>query len=302
MKFEVTHPEVAEAVRRALEEDIGSGDITSIACVPEDQDAAGRFIAREPMVVAGSELLAAIYGMRGGGVAQTATSAAPRLVSALAESRQPSTIELEILLESGRRAEPGDVIATVRGRTRTLLECERVALNFMQRLSGIATLARRYADAVAGTKCRVLDTRKTTPGLRRLEKMAAAAGGATNHRMGLFDAVLIKNNHIAAAGGIRQALERALQTGRKVEIEVGNRKELEEALAGGASHLLLDNLSPEEAAEYVRAVAGRATIELSGGITLENIRAYAEAGADFISCGAITHSARAVDINFRLEG
>jgi nicotinate-nucleotide pyrophosphorylase (carboxylating) len=154
---------------------------------------------------------------------------------------------------------------------------------------------------VAGTRCRVLDTRKTTPGLRRLEKMAAAAGGITNHRMGLWDAILIKNNHIAAAGGVRAALERVRGARVPVEIEVRERAELDEALACGAKHLLLDNLTPAEAAEWIRQIAGRATVELSGGITLDNVRAYAEAGADFVSCGAITHSATAVDINFRLE-
>ncbi len=180
----------------------------------------------------------------------------------------------------------GEVVATVRGRARTLLECERVALNFLQRLSGVATLARRYADAVAGTGCRVLDTRKTTPGLRVLEKCAAAAGGVTNHRMGLFDAILIKNNHISAAGGVREAIERgARRSGLPVEIEVRTREELDEALGCGAKHLLLDNLTPAEAAEWVREIGGRATVELSGGITLETVRAYAEAGADFVSAG-----------------
>jgi nicotinate-nucleotide pyrophosphorylase (carboxylating) len=147
----------------------------------------------------------------------------------------------------------------------------------------------------------VLDTRKTTPGLRRLEKMAAAAGGVVNHRMGLFDAVLIKNNHIAAGGGVRPALERALATGMPVEIEVRTRSEIAEALAGGARRLLLDNLTPEQAAEEIRFIGGRATVELSGGITLDNVRAYAETGAEFVSAGAITHSAPAVDIRFRLE-
>jgi nicotinate-nucleotide pyrophosphorylase (carboxylating) len=154
---------------------------------------------------------------------------------------------------------------------------------------------------VAGTGCRILDTRKTTPGLRRLEKMAVAAGGATNHRMGLYDAILIKNNHISAAGGVRQALENARTAGLPIEIEVRTRAELEEALAAGATHLLLDNLTLEEAAGQIRWIAGRAKVELSGGITLENVRAYAEAGADYISSGAITHSAPAVDISFRLE-
>jgi nicotinate-nucleotide pyrophosphorylase (carboxylating) len=182
-----------------------------------------------------------------------------------------------------------------------LLEHERVALNFLQRLSGVATLARQFAEAVQGTGCRVLDTRKTTPGLRALEKAAAAAGGVTNHRMGLFDAVLIKNNHIAAAGGVRNAIERARASGLPIEIEVRTRAELREALDAGAAHLLLDNLTPAEAADWVREIAGRARVELSGGINLSTVRAYAETGADFVSAGAITHSARAMDISFRLE-
>ena len=277
MVTDIRHPEIVEAVRRALEEDIGTGDLTSAACIAADASATGRFFARRHLVLAGIELLPLIYEFRGG------------------------VEKLELLHESGACLEPGTPFAVVHGRARTLLECERVALNFMQRLSGVATLARRYADAVAGTRCRVLDTRKTTPGLRRLEKMAAAAGGITNHRMGLWDAILIKNNHIAAAGGVRAALERVRGATVAVEIEVRTRAELDEALACGAKHLLLDNLTPVEAAEWIRHIAGRATVELSGGITLENVRAYAEAGADFVSCGAITHSATAVDINFRLE-
>ena len=228
-------------------------------------------------MLAGVELLPVIYELRGG------------------------VDELTLLKASGDAAQPGDAVARVRGAARTLLECERVALNFLQRLSGVATLARCYAAAVAGTRCRVLDTRKTTPGLRRMEKMAAAAGGVTNHRLGLWDAILIKNNHIEAAGGVRPALERSFATGLPVEIEVRTRAELDEALACGARHLLLDNLTPLEAAEWVRHIAGRATVELSGGITLETVRAYAEAGADFVSSGSITHSARAVDLNFRIE-
>lgn len=273
----IEHPEVVEAVRRALEEDIGTGDVTSRACIPERQAARGRFLIREPQVVAGLELLPLIYQMRGG------------------------VDELRLERASGDFVKDGDVVAHVRGKARTLLECERVALNFLQRLSGIATVARQYADRVAGTGCRVLDTRKTTPGLRRLEKWAAATGGIVNHRMGLYDAILIKNNHIAAAGGVRNALERARSSGLPIEIEVRSREELSEALDAGATHLLLDNLTPTEAAEWVRLIAKRATVELSGGINLENVRAYAESGADYVSSGAITHSARAMDISFRLE-
>ncbi|MEX2264516.1 MAG: carboxylating nicotinate-nucleotide diphosphorylase [Bryobacteraceae bacterium] len=268
---------IADTVRRALEEDIGSGDVTTLACVAEDRKARGVFLAREPQVVAGVHLLPVIFESRGG------------------------VDELAVEKRDGEFAAEGEPIACVRGKARTLLECERVALNFLQRLGGIATLGRAYVDRVRGTNCRILDTRKTTPGLRRLEKMAAAAGGVTNHRMGLFDAILIKNNHIAAAGGVAQALRNARASGLPIEIEVRSRAELMEALENGATHLLLDNLSPHEAAEQIRLIAGRATVELSGGITLENVRAYAETGAQFVSAGAITHSARAVDVSFRLE-
>jgi nicotinate-nucleotide pyrophosphorylase (carboxylating) len=268
---------MTEVVRLALEEDIGSGDVTTLACVPESQKARGRFLAREPLVIAGLGLLAEIYDWRGG------------------------VDDLNVFKRDGDPCTQGEEIARVSGRARTLLECERVALNFLQRLSGVATAARRFADAVAGTGCRVLDTRKTTPGLRLLEKSAAAAGGVANHRVGLFDAVLIKNNHIAAAGGIRNAIERACAGGLPIEVEIHTREELHVALDAGAGWLLLDNLTPEEAARWIREIGGRARVELSGGITLDNVRAYAETGADFVSSGAITHSARAMDISFRLE-
>jgi len=266
------HSETIDAVRRALAEDIGSGDVTSQTCVPEDRQASGFFLAREPMVLAGTEVLTLIY---------------------------PEGLNL--LHRDGDTLHEGDRIATVRGSARKLLECERVALNFLQRLSGVASLAREFAKAVDGTNCRVLDTRKTTPGLRRLEKSAAAAGGVTNHRMGLYDAILIKNNHIAAAGGVRQALRNAFAYGLPVEIEVRTMEELTQALDSGATHLLLDNLTPAQAKDWVRFVAGRATIELSGNVSLATVRSYAETGADFVSAGAITHSAPAKDISFRLE-
>lgn len=274
--FDLTHPEVWNAVERALAEDIGPGDVTTRFTVPPDLRAQGRFLAKESFVLAGIELLQLVYRYRNGAT-------------------------VEILKPSGTAVQPNEVLAIASGSAATLLECERTSLNFLQRLSGVATLARRHVDAVAGTKVKILDTRKTTPGLRLLEKYAAAAGGAVNHRQGLFDAVLIKNNHITAAGGVRNALAKVKDFTGPIEIEVRTRAELDEALSCGAKHLLLDNLTPVEAREWIEYINGRATVELSGNINLANIRPYAEAGPDFISCGAITHSATAVDISFRLE-
>lgn len=270
-------PEIQTLVELALTEDIGTGDITTNTCIPADRRARGQFFARDNGVLAGIELLPVIYQLRGG------------------------VDDLELLHKSGDAVVPGTAVARVQGLARTLLECERTALNFIQKLSGVATLARRYADAVAGTECKVLDTRKTTPGFRRLEKLATAAGGVTNHRSGLFDAVLIKNNHITAAGGVRAALERFQDTTIPVEIEVRTRAELDEALEAAARLLLLDNLSPEQARREISYIAGRATVELSGNITLDTVRAYAETGADFVSCGAITHQAQSLNFNFRIE-
>jgi nicotinate-nucleotide pyrophosphorylase (carboxylating) len=264
--------DIAQAVRRALEEDIGAGDVTSEACVPADRRATGFFIGRQHLVLAGTEVLPLMFE------------------------------DPHLCKHDGDTVSDGEIIAEVHGLARHLLSCERTALNFLQRLSGVATLARAFADEVKGTKCKVIDTRKTTPGLRLLEKRAAAAGGITNHRMGLWDAILIKNNHISAAGGVRQALENArASSSLPIEIEVRTRAELCEALGNGATRLLLDNLTPAEAAEWIREINGRATVELSGGVTLRSVRAYAETGADYVSAGAITHSAPAVDISFRLE-
>ena len=221
--FDLSHPDVIRAVQAALAEDIGTGDITTTLTVPAGRDASGAFYAREPMVVAGTELLPLIYGQMTG------------------------VASVELLKSSGERAVPGECLARVHGSARTLLTAERTALNFIQRLSGVATLARHFADALAGTKCRVLDTRKTTPGLRVLEKLASAAGGITNHRQGLFDAILIKNNHITAAGGVRAALAAVAGQAIPVEIEVRTIAELDEALECGAQRLLLDNLTPEQA-------------------------------------------------------
>jgi nicotinate-nucleotide pyrophosphorylase (carboxylating) len=258
-------------VEQALSEDIGPGDITTNLCVPPDLRASAKVIARQPLVLAGVELLTEIF---------------------------PDT---HLHAPNGSELNPDDEIATIQGPARDLLTRERTALNFLQHLSGIATVTRSYVSAIAGTPCKILDTRKTTPGLRALEKAATAAGGATNHRMGLYDAILIKNNHITAAGGVRAALQRTSTSTLSVEIEVRTESELEEALACGAKHLLLDNLTPADAKAWITRIAGRATVELSGGITLDTVRAYAETGADYISVGALTHSAPAVDINFRLQ-
>jgi nicotinate-nucleotide pyrophosphorylase (carboxylating) len=271
MTFDINHPDVRRAVEFALEEDIRTGDITTDSTIPADLQAEARFKAKQDLTLAGVELLQLLFDH-------------PVLKHA-----------------SGDRLRPGDEIATVRGSARLLLTRERVALNFMQRLSGVATLAAKYVAAVEGTGAKILDTRKTTPGLRVLEKMAAAAGGIVNHRMGLWDAVLIKNNHITLAGGVRVACERAMERasplGITVQVEVRTRAEIEEALECGVKLLLLDNLTPAQAGEEIRFINKRAKVEISGGVTLATVRAYAEAGPDFISSGAITHSASAVDIN-----
>jgi nicotinate-nucleotide pyrophosphorylase (carboxylating) len=273
MELSWEHPEITEVIRRAIEEDVGSGDVTTDACVPAEAKASGYFLAREPMVLAGAELLPQIYDQE----------------------------QLDLPYKSGTFLEAQSVIARVSGSARRLLTIERTALNFLQRLSGIATHTRMFVNAVEGTDCEVFDTRKTTPGLRRLEKMAVNAGGGTNHRLGLFDAVLIKNNHITAAGGVRQALERTRAKGLPVEIEIHNFKDLEDALSAGASHVLLDNFTLDEVRQAIRQINGRAKVEVSGGITLQNVRAFAETGADYLSSGALTHSFRSVDIAFRLE-
>ncbi len=273
MQLSWNDPEIQDAIRRALAEDVGPGDATTEACVAPDEQASGYFLTREPLMLAGVALLRQIY----------------------------TEEAVDILFEDGALLDAEIIFARVRGTARRLLTLERTALNFIQRTSGIATQSRRFAMAVADTRCKVLDTRKTTPGLRRLEKLAVKAGGCGNHRVGLFDAILIKNNHITAAGGVGEALERCRDKGLPVEIEVRTLVEIEEALAAGADRLLLDNFSPEGAKRAVEQVAGRATTELSGNITLDNVRRYAEAGADYISSGALTHSVRAADISFRLD-
>jgi nicotinate-nucleotide pyrophosphorylase (carboxylating) len=266
-----------------LAEDLGRGDITTQATVARNTHARGRFLAKEPMVVAGLEAAEAVF------------------------STLDSQQQIEAFASDGEEIEAGKVIARTSGFADVLLGGERVALNLLQRLSGIATLTRRYVRAVEGTNAQIVDTRKTTPGLRMLEKYAVLSGGARNHRFGLDDGVLIKDNHIALAGGVRAAVERARESVghlHKIEVEVSTEKDLREAVKSGADILLLDNLSPEETTRFVRVareLSSQVTLESSGGITLENVRAYAEAGVDLVSIGALTHSARAMDISFKIQ-
>jgi nicotinate-nucleotide pyrophosphorylase (carboxylating) len=265
-------------VRAALAEDIGTGDITTRATVPPDARGRGVLLAKAALVVAGLDVAETVF--------VTVDPSAQLLRS----------------VEDGTSCSPGQVIAEVIGPGRALLSGERVALNFLQRLSGIATLTRRFVEAAAG-RITVLDTRKTTPTLRALEKYAVRTGGGRNHRMGLYDAFLIKDNHIRLAGGIRAAVERArrFRAGAPVEVEVQSLAEVDEALAAGVDLLLVDNLPPAEVRDAVARVRGRAKVEISGGVTLDRIDELAATGADFVSVGALTHSAPAADISLELE-
>jgi nicotinate-nucleotide pyrophosphorylase (carboxylating) len=276
MKLAVT--ELEPLVRRALAEDVGSGDLTTQATVPAGARARARITQKEPGV---------LYGLD-----------AAELAFALLDSRARFTA----LAEEGVWRSGGPVL-DVEGEAAALLSAERTALNLLQRLSGVATLTARYVEAVRGTRARVLDTRKTTPGLRLLEKAAVVAGGGTNHRVGLFDAILIKENHAAMAGGVGNAvrLARAGAPDVLLEVECRTDEEVDEALAAGAPRLLLDNMTPAQMRAIVVRVGDRAELEASGGIDLETIRDVAETGVDFISVGALTHSAPALDISLLLE-
>lgn len=264
------------AVRLALEEDIGPGDFTSLWTLSEESRSEAVFLAKEDGVIAGL------------GTAETVF----RLVDPRCRCR--------FHLEEGDQVTAGRVFGMVTGPSRALLSAERTALNFMQRASGIATATRRYVDAVRGTKAVILDTRKTVPGLRYLDKRAVAAGGGGNHRFGLYDMVLIKDNHIAAAGGITAAIaavQRHNQQGLPVEIEVTDLDELREALLSPVDRILLDNMSLGDMAEAVVVAGGRVPLEASGGVTLETVADIARTGVDFISVGALTHSVKALDIS-----
>lgn len=267
-------------IRTALEEDIGSGDITTQSIITSKRSARGSIIAKEKMIVAGLGIAARVF------------------------RKVDRTTEVRMLHRDGSSVKKGDVLAVVEGNIASLLRAERVMLNILQRLSGIATLTRKYVSEVAGTRCSILDTRKTTPGMRMLEKYAVTVGGGKNHRFGLFDALLIKNNHSAAAGGVRVAFQKCREAGYKaseIEIEVRSIKELREALDAGARWILLDNMSERDIRRAVKESGRTVLLEASGNITLKNVRRIALTGVNRVSVGALTHSPASMDISFELE-
>jgi len=282
---EMATDEIRRAVRAALAEDIGSGDVTTLATVPETANAGAVMRARGPLVVAGLACAEAAF------------------------CELSSAVRIEHAAKDGQPIKEGGVLLKISGPARAILSGERVALNFVQRLSGVATLTAQFVDAVKGTRAKILDTRKTTPGWRRLEKYAVTCGGGQNHRFGLFDLVLIKDNHLAAlrdespnaiAAAVRRAREKYPQL--KVEVEADTLKQVDQALDAGADIILLDNMSVIQLRLAVHKAKGRAQTEASGGVSLATVRVIAEAGVDFISVGALTHSARAVDIGLDFEG
>ncbi len=297
---------VVNLVRRALEEDVGTGDVTVLATVPALASGRARILAREPLVVAGLPIVEMVFA-----------------------ALDPA-IQVEFLARDGDVVEKRRDLVRFSGRARAILTGERTALNFLSHLSGVATLTRRFVEKLAGTRAKIRDTRKTTPGLRMLEKYAVKMGGGTNHRFGLYDAILLKENHIALAGGMKEALDMAhafasaqmssrsttayeavggdAGTGGNsllsVQIEVRDEEELREALGAGAMAVLLDNMTPEQArscVQIVRAVRSECMVEISGGITLENARDYAETGVDYLSAGMLTHSAAAANLSLLVE-
>ncbi len=266
----------------AFAEDIGDGDHTTLCCIPEDAMGAQKLLVKEDGILAGVEVAKKIF------------------------NRFDPTLEIEQFMNDGDSIKKGDVAFVVRGKVRSLLQTERLMLNVMQRMSGIATVTAKYMKILEGTKCKVLDTRKTTPGMRMLEKAAVKIGGGVNHRIGLFDMILLKDNHVDFAGGITNALDRAQDylkknnKNLKIEIEVRNFDELKEALAHeGVDRIMLDNFSVENTRKAVEIVNGRVEIESSGGITIDTIRDYAECGVDYISVGALTHSVKGLDLSFK---
>ena len=263
----------------AFAEDVGDGDHTTLSTIPADEQGRQRLIIKEEGILAGVDIARKVF-----------------------EKFDPA-LKMTVYINDGAHVKPGDIAFEVEGSVRSLLQTERVMLNIMQRMSGIATTTARYQERLAGLKAKVLDTRKTTPGM--LEKEAVKIGGGCNHRIGLFDMILIKDNHVDFAGGIQQAVDAAKkycrETGRdlKIELEVRNTDEINQALAAGVDRIMLDNFTPERTREAVELIAGRTEIESSGGITIDTLRQYGEAGVDFISVGALTHSVKGLDMSFK---
>ena len=266
----------------AFAEDIGDGDHTTLCCIPETAVGKSKLLVKEAGILAGVDIARKVF------------------------HKFDPELKMEVFIEDGSVVKPGDVAFIVSGKIRSLLQTERLMLNIMQRMSGIATMTHRYMEQLKGTKTRVLDTRKTTPGMRILEKEAVKIGGGTNHRIGLFDMILLKDNHVDFAGGISQAIERCHQylekrnLNLKIEIEVRSIDELQQVLnKGGVDRIMLDNFTPELTRKAVEMIGGRYETESSGGITLETIRNYAECGVDFVSVGALTQSVKGLDLSFK---
>ena len=269
-------------IELAFAEDIGDGDHTTLCCIPEDAMGKSHLVITEDGILAGVEMAKKVF------------------------AKFDPTMQVEVLINDGAHVKVGDIAMVVTGKVRSLLQTERLMLNIMQRMSGIATMTNKYVELLKGTKTRVLDTRKTTPGLRMLEKQAVKIGGGTNHRIGLFDMILLKDNHIDFAGGIANAIDRChnylkeKNLDLKIEIEVRNFDELQQVLdKGGVNRIMLDNFSVADTKKAVDIIAGRYETESSGGITFDTIRGYAEQGVDFISVGALTHSVKGLDMSFK---
>ena len=262
-------------------EDIGDGDHTTLSCIPADAMGKSKLLIKEEGILAGIEVAKEVF------------------------RRFDPTMKVEVFIQDGTHVKPGDVAMVVEGKVQSLLQTERLMLNIMQRMSGIATMTNKYVKKLEGTKTRVLDTRKTTPGMRIMEKMAVKIGGGCNHRIGLFDMILLKDNHVDFAGGIHNAVSRAEEYCKakgknlKIELEVRNFDELNQALAEGVDRIMFDNFTPEDTRKAVEIVGGRCETESSGGITYDTMLPYAQAGVDFISFGALTHSVKGLDMSFK---
>ena len=280
--METTQELIDRLIDLAFAEDIGDGDHTTLSCIPDEAMGKSKLLIKESGVLAGIDIAKEIF------------------------HRFDPSMQVEVFIQDGAEVKPGDVAMVVSGKVRSLLQTERLMLNVMQRMSGIATMTRKYVKQLEGTHTRVLDTRKTTPGMRMLEKEAVKIGGGVNHRIGLFDMILLKDNHVDFAGGIKQAITRAKEYCKakgkdlKIEIEVRNFDELQQVLdLGGVDRIMFDNFTPEMTRKAVEMVNGRFETESSGGITFDTLRQYAECGVDFISVGALTHSVKGLDMSFK---